>query len=334
MYDQCSTFTSMSVAQRIHVVTWSAAVSIYRGFPAFARLDFSAPGKGCGKTVSGEVALAFTPEPVSIAYSTTQAIKGWFDEHPDSTVMLDERDGMLGTTGRMVGGRAELMAVLLAGYASEGKVMCVRNGKSVLMYVYNAMIHAGIGRAPATLQDRSLTINLTKQQPDEVWIPELYSRDLALTGKEVAEWLSDKSVRKLLAAAPRIETLDKTNPRRNLIMAPMGAVARAAGIYDQWREADEEIQSGIIANPLPSRGEMLLTSLAAYAGKLLTAQDVRNANPEQFPSGRLGDITIAGLLRSAGVESVVRDGTRGYLIPDKTDQTDNTQHSGTAQAHA
>jgi hypothetical protein len=278
-------------------------------------LSYAADSRGCGKTVAMEATGAFCPEFVSVAYSTNQALKGWIDEHPTSTVGMDELDQMFGATGRTTGGRAEIMAVLNAGYASDGKVMCVRSGKSVLMYIYNVMITAGIGRVPETLLDRSLQLTLHKAMPDEVWISVLHSRELQRTGKEIAEWCGTKQVRKHLANAPRMADIPG-DPRRKLIMAPMAAIASAAGFYDEWREADEEIQSGIAANPQPSRSEMLLASLVSMAGHIVTADDVRALNPGEFSEGRLGDITIAGLLRQGGVESVTSNGQRGYRIPE------------------
>lgn len=323
MHDYAELFITASDSQRLMMCLWAAASRIYKEKQAFARLSFSAAGKGCGKTTAMQVIGAFCQEPVVVGYSTSAALKGWFDEHPDSVVGLDERDQMFGATGRATGGRAEIVTVLNAGYEVTGKVMCVRSGKTVLMKVYNAMMHGGIGRAPETLADRSVDITLAKAQPQETYVEALYGKELSRTGQEVADWLAGHSERKAIAAYGHRALLD-ADPRHELMMAPMGAVASLCGLEDSFAEADAELRSGIRANPMPSRAEMLLASLQAQgaADSIVTGDEIRVLCPGEFLPGRMGDTLIAGLLRQVGVESITSNGIRGYRLPGE--QCDST----------
>jgi hypothetical protein len=327
IYDYTGLFIVASESQRLMMSLWAASTRIYKTKQAFARLGFSAAGKGCGKTTAMQVVGAFCNEPVVVGYSTSAALKGWFDEHPESVVGLDERDQMFGATGRSTGGRAEIVTVLNAGYEVTGKVMCQRSGKTVLMNVYNAMMHGGIGRAPETLADRSVDITLNKAQPAETYVESLYGAELARTGQEVADWLSGHGERKALAAYGHRAHLG-ADPRHELMMAPLGAVASVAGLTDEFHAADEEIRSGIRANPMPSRAEMLLAAITPLAaGSLVTADEIRVLLPGEFLPGRIGDTLIAGLMRQVGVESVTSNGVRGYRLPEHSDQnTQNTEH--------
>jgi hypothetical protein len=313
MYDYLTAFITTSESQRLMMALWAASTYTYKSKQAFARLGFSAAGKGCGKTTAMQVVGAFCTEPVVVGYSTSAALKGWFDEHPDSVVGLDERDQMFGATGRSTGGRAEIVSVLNSGYEVTGKVMCVRGGKTVLMKVYNAMMHAGIGRAPETLADRSVDIQLTKSQPQETYVESLYGAEMARTGREIAEWLSGHQERKAIAAYGHRASELRADPRHELMMAPMGAVASLCGLTDEFVEADEEMRSGIRANPMPSRAEMLLAKLPA--GHRVTSDEIRLICPGEFLDGRMGDLLIAGLLRQLGIESTVSNSVRGYMIP-------------------
>lgn len=317
-YDMEGNFVSMTDAQRVMVTSWIAASRIFRTKAAFARLGFAALGKGCGKTTAMEVTAAFCPEPLTVAYSTQASVKNWLDEYPDSTVGLDEIDLMFGTTGRARGGSAELQSILNAGYAQNGKVLCTRGGKPVKMAVYNAMLYAGIGRTYDTLVDRSLVITLQKTKPADVWIPVLHEKTLNRVGRDVGEWLNERASRKFLAEQPSMVTdIGKDrDPRDMLKLAPLAAVAKLAGFYPQWLDAEHEVHTGIQANPMPSRGEMLLGTLQeAVPGTVITADEIRQLMPGEFTPGRLGDIEIAGLLRDAGVTSQASGGVRGYSIP-------------------
>jgi hypothetical protein len=225
------------------------------------------------------------------------------------------------------------VATLNAGYAANGKVMCQRGGKSVLMSVYNAMLHAGIGRTYPALADRSITITLQKSMPSEVWVSVLHEGFLHQTGREVNAWLAGKAERKFLASQPPMaRLLGDRDPRHLLKLAPMAAVAELAGIGDVFREAEEEVTSGLTQNPLPSQSEMLIADLADHVGTLMSAADIRAALPGRYPAGRFGDTVISQLMREAGVGSDTSNSMRGYRIPSVA--TQHTAHSTQHTAHS
>jgi hypothetical protein len=186
------------------------------------------------------------------------------------------------------------------------------------MYIYNAMLHAGIGRAYPALADRSVTIRLEKALPAEPWVSVLYEPELQRTGKDIGEWLNGPAERGLLEKQPRMAAIEG-DPRHQLKMAPLAAVAAIAGIYDHFLAAEKEIQSGIKASPMPSRADMLIRDLTPLAGQLITGEEIRALLPGQFPQGRVGDVIIAGLLREAGIPSQTSNGMRGYRMGENTE---------------
>ncbi len=341
-YEMISAFCVMSEGQQVHATLWAAASRIFRMFPAFPRLDFSAEQPGCGKSVSLEVAIALCPNPLTVAYSTEASIKNWLDEHPETTLGLDERDGLFGTMGRNVS-RKELIAILNAGYAQNGKVLSTRNGHAVMTPVYNAIAHAGIGRAYEALLDRSITINLRKAQPEISWTSVLHEKTLWRIGDSLGEWLSDSDSQEFLEAQPKIADI-AGDPRHKLIMAPLAAVARLAGCHDQFLAAENEVITGIRSHPLPSRSEMLLRDLAMAleldSGRtpaiLLSLQDIRgllrdNGGDlwEAIEPGPLGDIELRGLLREQGLETKTSGSIRGYRTDEIAHCSDRHGYSNT-----
>jgi hypothetical protein len=329
-YEMISTFCVQSEGQRVHSTLWAAASHVYKLFPAFARLDFSAEGPGHGKSVNLEVITSLCPNPLTVAYSTENSIKNWLDEHPETTLGLDERDGIFGPMGRNITMRKELIAMLNAGYAQNGKVLSTRNGRAVLIHVYNAIAHAGIGRAPAALLDRSITINLRKAAPLMNWVPVLHEQTLFRIGSDLGTWLSDPESRNFLVRQPTSADIPG-DPRHRLIMAPLAAVAQLAGCYNQFLEAENEVTTGIQSHPLPSRSEMLLRDLSAAilldgrdAFRMISLHDIREILRDSGASqwtdkiepGPLGDVELRSLLREQGLESTTSNGQRGYHADD------------------
>jgi hypothetical protein len=336
-HETFATFAVMSDAQRVHSTLWVAASHVYRMFPAFARLDYAAIGPGCGKTTTLEVATAMCPQPLVVGHSTQSSLKNWLDEYPDTTLGIDERDVIFGTTGRGVRSAKELSSMLNAGYAANGTMLATRSGKAVKIPVYNAVALAGIGRTYPALLDRSITITLEKGMPAETWVSVLYERQLHAIGRDLSDWLNSRDARAFLAAQPYIADIPG-DPRHKLIMACMAAIAEYAGIGAQFRDSEAEIISGITAKPPKSRAEMLrddLTRTWPETRALASADDIRAMLPDwPIAPGRIGDVWLAGLLRELGAERVTSNGDAGYRRNDvitesaeHSNRTENTEQS-------
>lgn len=331
-YDVAGQFVAMSDAQRLHCTLWAASTYVYRLFPAFGRLDFAAVGPGCGKSTALEVFTAFCPEPLTVGHSTQSSLKNWVDEYPNTTLGIDERDTIFGTTGRGAKSAKELSSMLNAGYAANGKMLATRNGRAVRIPVYNAVALAGIGRTYDALLDRSITIQLEKRMPAEVWVSVLYEKQMHAIGKDIKEWLSGRSEREFLAGQPYMADIPG-DPRHKLIMAPMAAIAALAGLSDEFRDAENEIVTGMSSAPVLTRGQMLARDLAhvwPVAQERATADDIRAMLPDwPIAPGRVGDVFLASLMRTVGAETQASNGVRAYLRSDVLADTDS-EHTETA----
>jgi hypothetical protein len=328
VYETIGQFAVMSDAQRMHCALWVAGTHVFRMFPAFARLDLAATGPGCGKTTTLEVLLSMCPQPLVVGHSTQSSLKNWLDEYPDTTLGIDERDMIFGTTGRGVRNVKELSSMLNSGYAANGKMLATRNGKAVQIPVYNPVALAGIGRLDGALFDRSITITLEKGMPATTWVSVLYESQLHAIGKDLNDWLNSRDSREFLAAQPYIANVPG-DPRHKLIMACMAAIAELAGIGPEFRDAETEIVSGISAKPPRTRAEMLIDDLAAVwpaTVPVASAETFRAWLPNwPIGPGHVGDVWLAGLLRSAGIESVTTNGVRGYRRSDVITDSENSE---------
>ena len=333
-FEAISQFSGATRAQRMLMTLWAAHTFTFRAFPASPRIDFCADGPGCGKTVNMQVVTDLSESPVVVGYSSQASVYSYLDEHPDTTLGLDETDKIFGTTGRKTS-RAILAAIINDGYTSRGKVMVMRNGKSVLMPVYSPIALAGIGRLPDDTLDRCLVIYLEKSAPPMTYVPELYADDLRLIADAMAQWLTLKESQEALKAAPQLADVPGS-PRFRLIMAPLAAIAQLAGCLDQFKTAITEIQTGISENPPASLAELLISDLASAwpaelpvlrACELITLLHGHPSHRwDKLSTSRIGEIALAGMFREAEIESQVRDGVRGYLRADVLGEQQTTDN--------
>jgi hypothetical protein len=321
-FDLVSAFCGMSEAQRVHTTLWAAGTYVFRKFPAFPRLDFGADEYGAGKTTCMQVVTSLCPAPLVFGHATQSSVKDWLDEHPETTIGLDERDEIFGTTGRRESQSHELKQLLNVGYAQNGKMLARRGGHSVQIPVYSAIALAGIGRAYPALMDRSVNIMLRKQRPELTWLSVKYEDGLKDVGKDIGEWVNTADSQETLASMPDLADIPG-DVRHRLIMAPMAGIAHLAGCFDQFVESEHEIVTNITANPPASRSEMLVRDLAGllpHDVDMVTMLDIRDLLRStgqdslwaRITPGPVGDIVVRGLLREQGLETEVSNAVRGY----------------------
>lgn len=337
-YDYHGQFLRLSRAQQVLNTLWAAHTHVFRAKSVSPRAYYTADVPGAGKTTAMEVTLALSANPLATSYASQAAVHTWLDEHPDTTLGLDEADMMWGTTGRSKG-RNILTAIVNAGYTSLGSALVVRNSSAVKIPVYCPVALAGIGALPGPLMSRSLVIKLTKALPAETWLPELYMADLSAAALDMARWLRSEDSQDQLAKAEPLADVPG-DPRFRQIMAPLAAIADLAGAGELFRKSVSELVSGIESSPPTPTYELLLADLREVwpAGRTLLSgyEAIRalRAHPERRWDGmsvtRIGEMRLAALLREAGIETKVSNAVRGYLASDVMLQsvaTDNTQHT-------
>jgi hypothetical protein len=323
-YELVSTFSGATEAQRVLMTLWAAHTHTYRSFSVTPRIDFAADGPGCGKTVNMQVVAALSHNSIICGYASQASVYSYLDEHPETTIALDEVDKVFGTNGRKTS-RAILAAVINDGYTSKGKVMVMRNGKSVFVPVFVPMLLAGIGSLPEDTADRCLIIALEKCAPPTMYLPELYEDDLNFIGAEIAEFMNQKHVQEQLAATPPLADVPGS-PRFRQIMAPLAAIAELVGITEQFKAAITEVQTGITEEP-PTPVHMLMLADVRESwpvdAELLRGAEVikalhshKSRRWDKISASRVGEIAVAGMFRESGIETSVRNGERGYTRAD------------------
>lgn len=322
-YEALSLFSGASEAQRVIMTAWAAHTNIYTMFPSTGRLDCCAEEPQSGKTVNMQVVLRLSQNGFSVGYTSQAAIYGWLDEHPNTTLGLDEADKIFGITGRSESRRV-LAAIVNDGYTGEGRVMVMRNGHATLIPVFAPVALAGLGARPKDLQTRSFIIHLSIAEPEEPWVPELYGKTVDIIGAELAQALNTREALKFIQRQPKFAKGVKGTPRRRLIYAPLGAVTALAGCHDQFLEAVHEVELGLKSKPPVPLHEMLLRDLRLIwppdepivpADELVTwliehddAKWARLGDPES----RIAHVALAGLFKQAGITTTTSNGVRGY----------------------
>lgn len=325
-YGILGSFCSATDAQKLVSAVWSAGTHTFRTFPVFPRLHVSAEERGTGKTTFMDIVVTMGNEPLVIGHNTQGSVHTWLDEHPDTTLGLDEIDKVFGTTGRRLSQNATLISVLNNGNSKRGKVMMVRGGKSVLVPTYSPIAMAGIGRLPDDLGSRAIVIALQKAIPELQYIPEVYEDDLRLSADLTREWLLTSKSQDALKSAPAFADGITGEPRYIQIMSPLAAIADLAGVGDEFRTALVELRTGINAKPVRSRAELAYDDLGeVWPGDqaILPADDaiaLLNAHSshrwEGMSQTRIGQMMLASLLGELGIETTTSNGTRGYRVED------------------
>ena len=324
-FDALSLFSGATESQRLIMTLWAAHTYVYDMFAATPRLDFCADGPGTGKTINMQVTLALCANPLVVGYASQASVYSWLDEHPNTTFGFDEVDKVFGATGRKTS-RSILASVINDGYTPKGRVMVMRNGHAVQMPVFCPIAMAGIGSLPEDTQTRAIMLHMHKAIPSEVYVPELHEDSLQFIGSEIKEWIATRDAHDYLSACPNMAEITSSDPRLRLIYAPLAAIASYAGCHEQFCAAVEEIQTGIIERPPTPLHTLALEDLRESwpsgatmlsgddAIRLLRSHD--GGRWAHLETGRIGNIALAGLMRSDGIETRTSNGTRGYRADD------------------
>jgi hypothetical protein len=184
------------------------------------RLHIASPVKRCGKTTLLSTVAALVPKPISTENITTSAVFRMMEMH-QPTLLIDEADIFLNDN-------EDMRSLLNSGHGRRGT--CIRTvGEDFeprAFKVWSAVVIAGIGDIPATLEDRSITILLRRRLPDEQ-ITRLRSNrteHLAVLARRAARWVADHKIA-LADADPELP--EKLSDREHDNWRPLVAIADA-----------------------------------------------------------------------------------------------------------
>ena len=215
------------------------------------RLHIASPEKRCGKTVLLRTIEPMVPRPLSAENITTSALFRVVEMvHP--TLLIDEADAFLTDN-------EELRGLLNAGHARGGTVIrsVGDDHEPRAFHVWGAVVIAGIGRIPATLEDRSITIHLRRRLPTETIVRLRSGRREHLVdfGRMGGRWVLDHQNR-LHDADPRLPDAlgDRQQDNWRLLIAIADAIspewgekARAAAVAIAKDDVFDEQSASVMA---------------------------------------------------------------------------------------
>jgi putative DNA primase/helicase len=188
---------TLSDAIRRHVVMpdhaadatalWVLHTYLLDCFGISPRLAITSPEKGCGKTTLLDVLSHLVMRPLPTANVTASAIFR-IVEVQQPTLLIDEADSFLSSND-------ELRGVLNSGHRRGGSVIRTvgEDFEPRAFSTYAACAIALIGKLPATLADRSVSIDLRRRRPDETCEPFRFNRTgpLDQLARQAARWADD-----------------------------------------------------------------------------------------------------------------------------------------------
>lgn len=277
---------------------FGASTWIYKAFTETPRFHITALTYGAGKTRVMRLTSLLCANPHQMAKITGPAVYHIIPERHPAPLCLDEADAMFGN-----GSRAEdIRGILNAGYEYTGVITRVVGGEAVDFSVFCPVMFAGKGTLPPSLEDRAVTIMMTKRSPGQKmdrYIPKMHEAYGRKTGLMLGAWAT-----KIQGPAGDIlwdDPPDKLADRTIDILTPLYAIAQMAG--GVWPQRFEEIVRVLILGGVSG-------SAVSPATELLEA--IRDVWPEGVE--RLTSYDLASLL--AEHESGAFDWPEGQRAPE------------------
>jgi hypothetical protein len=148
-------YVAMTPHQYVAVALWILHTHVYQLFMVSPRLLLTSPVPGCGKTVLLKVIMRMVPRPFKTDDPTPAVIYRLIDEqHP--TILFDEVDN----AGLFVDRR--MRKILNSGHECDGNASRVIDGQAKQFSTYGPMALAGIGHVPLPLSQRSIKIDMVR----------------------------------------------------------------------------------------------------------------------------------------------------------------------------
>ena len=265
MLEEACRFTGRFSVMPSRAATWALALFaasnwIYQAFTETPRFHISALEYGAGKTRVMELVSLLCPNPQMMAKITGPALYHIIDERHPAPLCLDEADVIFGAGQR----GEELRGILNAGYKYNGTITRVSKGEAADFSVYCPAMFAGKGKLPKSLDDRSVTIMMTRRRPGQQmdrFIPKMHDAMGRKIGLMLGAWAT-----KIQGPAGDIlwdDPPETLADRQVDILTPLYAIAQMAA--GPWPERFAEIVTvlvlGGVATDEVSPGTALLAAI-------------------------------------------------------------------------
>lgn len=309
------------------VILWAAATHALPSLPAAPRLAITSAVKRSGKTRLLDIIEGLVHDPLATMNATPAAVfRSLAVDHPP-TLIIDEVDTIFGSK-RVAENNEDLRALINSGF-QRGKdaLRCVGPLQVPTSFPTFAMTAlAGIGRLPDTISDRAINVRMKRRKEGEHVAPFRERRDrpaLDQLREQLAEWLSDETVRaRLVKAEPHELGLEDraADVFEALVMvadeagAHWPARARAAGKkLSSDAAADDEDESDAVRLLHDLRGVFDLIR-SDHVPTEVILQNLRGLDEAPWAEMDLTGHRLGRLLAEVGIRSV-RDragAKRGY----------------------
>lgn len=307
----------------LHTYTLDAA-------PTAPRLRIKSPEKRCGKTTLLSTISYLVMRPL-LASNISPAALFRVIEAARPTMLIDEADTFAANSD-------DLRCIVNSGHTRSAAYVVRTVGEDFTprkFSTWSAMAIAAIGKLPATIEDRSISINLRRRRLEEK-VERLHPErivDLQRMARRAARWAADCMIQ-LTSADPQIP--DELNDRAADNWRPLLAIADAAGGDWPARAGSAALELSSDNSDQDSVGTLLLHDIRAafeaksvdrISGDELTAYLI-NLDDRPWPEFTRGrPLTKATLARQLGrykiLSGTIRlpDGQtlRGYYLSSFTD---------------
>ena len=238
-------------------------------------LAITSPEKRCGKTLLLEILGHLVPRPLHSANITAAALFRTIEEYRPS-LLLDEVDTFLEN-------KDELRGVLNAGYRKANPYVTRTVGEDYEPRRFNVWCPkalAKIGKLHPTLEDRSISIPMSRKKPNEKrerFRSKHVAGECETLRRKTVRWVADNRMALEVADPGLPEDLDD---RAQDNWRPLVAIAELAGGHQsQQARRTALLLSGRTAKEEDSRGVELLKDIQTVFSreKTLASEDVVNA---------------------------------------------------------
>jgi hypothetical protein len=247
MLDKCVTFLERYVKfdeewQPKLCALWAAATWVYDVFNYTPYLHIYSPDTNCGKSTLLKAVGKISRKPWT-PIAGSEAALYMKVEQDKPTVLMDEVDAIWNEKE----GHEAMRAILNAGYERGAMVPRAPRGVLVEYNVYCPKALAGIGRLPATIENRSIHVYLVRQPVNDKatrWRTSIVDDETKPIQDFFTAWVP--AVHEQLALA-RPSMPDNMDGRSMDIIEPLLAVADLAG--SQWAQAARDCAVEAFSQP-------------------------------------------------------------------------------------
>lgn len=283
------------------------------------RLHISSPVKRCGKTVLLSVIARLVPRPLPTENISTAALFRLMEMHRP-TLLIDEVDTFLKD-------KEDMRGMLNAGHRRDGQVIrLVGDDHDPRGFrVWGAIVLAGIGDIPDTIEDRSITISLRRRRANEAVVRlGRNNAHLDILAQKAARWTADN----IASFSENVDLPEELNDRAqdnwrpliaiaDAISREFGVRARQSALVLELEKANDD-DEGAGTTLLADVFAIFEASGSAQLSSEYIVAELNKMDDRPWPTWRRGQPltknSLARLLKPFGIKSkqIKSTNTKGY----------------------